>query len=91
MSHKILPILMLFAVSLSMASCLSDDEEELVYYDDTAITSFSIGTLNKYYTVKSSTGEDSIVKSTVNCSSYKFSIDNYSNKIYNVDSFAHRC
>lgn len=86
MSHKILPILMLFAVSLSMASCLSDDEEELVYYDDTAITSFSIGTLNKYYTVKSSTGEDSIVKSTVNCSSYKFSIDNYSNKIYNVDS-----
>lgn len=86
MSHKILPVLVLFAISLSMASCLDDEKEDLVYYDDTAITRFSIGTLNKYYTVKSSTGEDSIVKTTTDCSGYKFSIDNYANTIYNTDS-----
>lgn len=86
MSHKILPILLLFAVSLSLVSCLDDEKEELVYYDDTAVTAFTVGKLNKYYTVKSSTGEDSIVKAVTDCSGYKFSIDNYSNTIYNVDS-----
>lgn len=86
MSHKILSILVLCAVSLSLASCLDDDQEEFIYYDDTAVTGFSIGTLNKYYTVKDSTGKDSTVKSSINCSGYKFSIDNYSNTIYNVDS-----
>ena len=86
MSQKILSILVLCTAALSLASCLDDEKEELVYYDDTAVTSFSVGTLNKYYTVKASTGEDSIVKSGIDCSRYKFSIDNYANTIYNVDS-----
>ena len=88
MFKKILPIFMVCAIALCMASCLEDDEQEIIYYEDTAVTSFSLGNLNKYVTVKSSTGEDSIVKLTTDCRSYGFRIDNMSRPcmIYNPDS-----
>lgn len=86
MLKKILPIFMLCAIALSMASCLEDEKETLVYYDDTAVTGFSIGNLNKYITVKSSSGSDSIVKSVIDASSYRFTINNATHEIYNVDS-----
>lgn len=88
MFKKILPIFMLCAMALCMASCLEDDEQEIIYYEDTAVTSFSLGNLNKYVTMKSSTGEDSLVKSTIDCSGYGFRIDNMSRPctIYNPDS-----
>ena len=86
MLKKILPIFMLCAIALSMASCLEDEKETLVYYDDTAVTGFSIGNLNKYITVKSSSDSDSIVKSVIDASSYRFTINNATHEIYNVDS-----
>ena len=86
MFKKILPIFMLCAIALSMASCLEDEKETLVYYDDTAVTGFSIGNLNKYITVKSSSDSDSIVKSVIDASSYRFTINNATREIYNVDS-----
>lgn len=91
MSKKILSVFVLCAMALSVASCLEDDKEELVYYDDTAVTGFTLGTLNKYVTLKSSADSDSIVKSTLDASSYRFSVNNIVGagdtcRIYNADS-----
>ncbi len=66
----------IFGLTLSvtiLSSCLGDSSYS--YYDDTAITSFALGTLNRYYTVEASDGSDSIYKRTLSCSSYTFYID----------------
>lgn len=70
---------MLWAV-LTLSSCLNNDDD-VTYYKDTAITSFSVGTLNSLVDTMSN-GE----KDTVNCSGYKFSINQASHLIYNTDS-----
>ncbi len=69
---------------LLLSGCFGDTE--YVYYDDAAITAFSIGTLNCYYTWKSSTDSDSIVKKTMDCSSVVFHIDHANGLIWNTDS-----
>jgi len=79
-----LPLLLSAVILLS--SCLGDSDNEITTYQDTAITSFSIGTLNKYLTTTASDGTDSIYKTTVSCSSYKFYIDHLTGEIYNPDS-----
>ena len=69
-----------------LTSCLGGDDDEVVYTHDAAITSFSLGTLNNYVYVSSSTGADSLVKTTVTGSNYKFRIDQLKHEIYNTDS-----
>ena len=50
-------VVILIAAALSLTSCLSDnDESETTYYTDTAISSFSLGTLNITYHTKASDG-----------------------------------
>ncbi len=80
------PFVILFSTIILMVSCLNSDNYNITYYADTAITSFSLGTLNRYLTVISSTGEDSTVSATVTGSDYKFYIDQLSQEIYNPDS-----
>jgi hypothetical protein len=58
----------------------------VVYYGDTAITSFSLGTLNQYVHTTSKAGADSVYKTTVAGSNYAFHIDQLNHEIYNVDS-----
>ena len=70
----------------TLTSCLGGDDDEITYPRDAAITAFSLGTLNRYLTTTSSTGADSIVKSTVTGSNYKFYIDQVGRTIYNPDS-----
>lgn len=68
-------------------SCLkSDSDGDVKYYDDTAITSFSLGTVNRYLHTKSKSGEDSVYKTTFAGSTYKFYIDQKTFEIYNPDS-----
>lgn len=86
MKNKIAAFVVLFSSVFVLASCLKNDSDEIVYYDDTAITSFNVGTLNRYIHTKSSTGEDSVYKTTLDCSKYKFYIDQYKKVIYNADS-----
>lgn len=87
MKRILLPFVILFSVIFLCASCLDDgDDMELVFYDDTAISAFSLGTLNRYMTVKSSKGEDSTVVTEVKGRDYKFYIDQISREIYNADS-----
>lgn len=83
--RKILPIAMLLLVAAVAASCLGDNED-VVYTDDTAITSFSLGTLNVIHHTTSSTGEDSTYTSTLDCSDYVFYIDQSTSTVYNPDS-----
>ncbi|MBO4315266.1 MAG: hypothetical protein J5867_04795 [Prevotella sp.] len=86
MKSKITVFAVLFLSVFVLASCLKNESDEVVYYDDTAITSFYVGTLNRYVHTTSSTGEDSVYKTTLDCSKYKFYIDQYKREIYNTDS-----
>lgn len=86
MINKIQPIFIMAFVLLFMASCLNNDEEEVTYYDDTAITSFTLGTLKKVVHTTSSKGADSTYTTTYSASSTPFYIDQVSASIYNPDS-----
>lgn len=69
-----------------MASCLGKNEDTTTYYYETAVSSFSIGTLKRTVHTRSSKGEDSTYVTTVNASGYKFNIDQLSGTISNPDS-----
>ena len=71
---------------VSLSACLNDgDDEKTGTYSDVAITQFSLGTLNRYtQTTSTSTGNDTIVKTTVTGSLYKMTIDHMQRRIYNV-------
>lgn len=81
-------LIALAAASLLLTSCLSDDNDntEYTYYKDTAISAFSLGTMNRYLHTTSSTGADSVYKVTYVGSKYKFTIDQIGHRIYNTDS-----
>ncbi len=76
---------LLLTVSL-LASCMKSSDNTITIYNDTAITNFSLGTLNQYLHTKSSTGEDSVYKQTFSGSDYIFTIDQENHRIFNVDS-----
>lgn len=88
MSNKIFALSALAAVMLSLASCMSDDDDATyITYEDTAITSFSLGELRQeLHTASKTTGEDSVYYKTVDCSGYAFYIDQKNRVIYNPDS-----
>lgn len=86
MKKILLPLVMFLLYVLALSSCLGSNDDTYTYYDDTAITSFSVGTLNRWVHTTSSTGADSIYKTTVQGSLYKFYIDQLSREIYNPDS-----
>lgn len=86
MIRKIISMSLFFTAILTLSSCLRSEEEDLIYYSDTAISSFSLGTLNRYLHTTSSTGADSVYKTTVTGSNYKMNIDQMAGLISNKDS-----
>lgn len=88
MKVSIRSVIVLLSALILTSSCLStDDDNDITYYNDTAITAFTLGTLNKYYWTKTKyTDEDSLVKTTVTGSNYEMYIDQSQRKIYNNDS-----
>ncbi|MBQ9231137.1 MAG: hypothetical protein IJ190_08140 [Prevotella sp.] len=76
----------LLAAMTLLASCMKDDDSSSTLYNDTAITAFSLGTLNRYLHTTSSTGADSVYQVSVTGSDYKFSIDQATHRIFNADS-----
>jgi len=66
-----------------LTSCLSSDDNDVVTYDDMAITSFALGTLNRYLHTTSKSGEDSVYKVTYVGSNYTMCIDHLTGRIYN--------
>lgn len=86
MKIKLTHFVILCAATIVFASCLSTDEEEYTFYEDAAITAFSVSSINVHSYVKDKKGEDSLVISKESGSDYKFYIDNIEGKIYNPDS-----
>ena len=83
MRNKITEGLLALLMVVGMTSCLGgSDHDEYTYYSDAAITSFTLGTMNKYLT----NSEGTITKSTFSGSTYKFNIDQEQGLIFNTDS-----
>lgn len=78
--------MMLLWASLVLTSCLKSGDEELTFYDDAGIVSFSLGTLNCYQHTLSTNGADSTYLTKITGSSYKFYINQATREIYNPDS-----
>ena len=86
MKNKFAAFAMLFMAVFALASCLNDDNE-YVYTDDSAITSFSVTGAKRYiHTKTKKEGKDSVYTVTSSYTSYKFCIDQSNNTIYNPDS-----
>ena len=87
MTKKLSSLFIMVLTLLSMSSCLGTSEDKTTYYDDTAITAFSLGTLNLTKKTKTKDGlRDSTIKTTYNANSYQFNIDQVNHLIYNTDS-----
>ncbi len=84
MKRKFFAFMALIAATLSLSSCLNSDEETVEYTHDTAITAFSLGSLDRY--TKTAAGKDTLLSANVTGSNYKFYIDQVQRLIYNVDS-----
>ena len=74
----------LLATIISLSSCIKDDDDDSTLTDDMAITSFTLGTMNRYLHTTSSAGADSVYKKTYAGSGYAMAIDQYANTITNV-------
>ncbi|MGN0281217.1 MAG: DUF6242 domain-containing protein [Prevotella sp.] len=86
MRRQFYSLCMLLMAAISMASCLNS-EDDTVYYDDAAITSFSLTGAKMTMHTTASTGDDSTyVDFTTDVASYNFVIDQLNSRIYNVDS-----
>ena len=91
MNKHISALLALIMGALMMTSCLkSDDNSEIIYYQDTAITDFSLTTVNRYIHTTSKSGKDSVYKEVVQYP-VTFNIDQYDQEIFNTDSLFADC
>ena len=77
---------MLLFATVFLASCLENADNDITYYSDTAINSFSVTNFNTYHKTISSKGDDSIYQVKEDGTKYKFYIDQTANEIYNPDS-----
>ena len=77
--------------ALLMTSCLnSDDSSDITYYNDTAITAFTLTTVNRYIHTTSKSGKDSVYKKALS-EPVEFYIDHKNQLIYNADSLYADC
>lgn len=80
------PFVILLSALFMLTSCLGDDDSEVVYYGDTAVSSFTLGTLNRYLHTTTAAGADSIYMTTFSGATYTMYIDQLNHEIYNADS-----
>lgn len=87
MIKKFLAFACMAIAMFAFSSCLNSDEDEITYYDDTAVTAFSLSAANRYIHTTASDGvTDSVYKTTLTVTGYSFSIDQQQRLIYNTDS-----
>ncbi|MCR5077539.1 MAG: DUF6242 domain-containing protein [Prevotella sp.] len=87
MSNKIYSFVALLMATFMMVSCLKDDNDDTVTtYNDTAITSFTLGILKQVRDTVTKAGKDSTYKASYNAAKCKFYIDQAQGLIYNPDS-----
>ena len=74
-----------------ITSCLgSDKDSNKEYANDTAISAFSLTTVNRLMHTTSKSGKDSVYKKALS-NPVVFTIDQYQQKIYNTDSLPSDC
>ena len=73
-----------------LTSCLGSSDSDITYYNDAAITAFSVTTVNRYIHTSSKSGGDSIYKKAIS-KPVTFTIDQYRKEIYNTDSLFADC
>ena len=84
-------LLALIMGALLITSCLStDDDSGIIYNNDTAITAFSLTTVNRYIHTTSKSGKDSVYKKVIT-NPATFNIDQYEKRIFNTDSIYADC
>ncbi|MBR0180290.1 MAG: hypothetical protein IJK09_01950 [Prevotella sp.] len=77
--------------AISMTSCLKDnDSSDVTYYDDAAITAFTLTTVNTYTTTTSSDGTTKTTKATLSTKPV-FVIDHNNLQIYNPVGLPETC
>ena len=69
-----------------LTSCLKDDDKNVTYYEDTAITAFSVGTLKWRVDSVTKTGNDTVYQKKLEGKKYAFYIDQLKREVYNPDS-----
>lgn len=86
MKRILFPLVILLLSATALVSCLGDDESsDITYYKDAAISSFTLGTLNRTIYTKTSDGTaDSSYTTTVTGSNYVMTIDQVNDSIYNT-------
>lgn len=87
---KISHFILLLSATFVLSSCLKDNETDINYYNDAAITAFSIGNLKRPVHAKTTAGKDTVYTVKVTGSAYKFNIDQLNNIIYNADSLPYK-
>lgn len=85
MNKIFITLCILLGASMMLTGCLkSDNDMTVTTYGDMAITSITLGTMNRYtQTISPNTGNDTIIKSTYTGSGYPLSIDQLGCRIYN--------
>ncbi len=92
MMKRLYSLLIIASAVVSLTSCLSNTDDEVTYYDDTAITAFSLGTINRYnHTTTKDGTSDSVYVTKISGSSYTCYIDQVNARIYNPDSLPKGC
>ena len=79
-------MLVVLTGAMAMTSCLGSGSNEYTVYDNVALTSFTLGTLNVYGHTPASDGTDSVYKITYVGSTFGMSIDQVNHRIFNHDS-----
>lgn len=86
MNNRYSIVTVLLAILSLVSSCMGDNDIELTYYDDAAVSTFSLGSLKCTMHTTTKTGKDSTYVGSITGSKYAFSIDHLQGLIYNVDS-----
>jgi hypothetical protein len=87
MIKKLLSFVIMVSAVCLLSSCLKDNDDEMTYYDDTAVTAFTLGTLTQQHHTTAKDGiTDSVYTTTYNAQSFAFYIDQTKRLIYNTDS-----
>ncbi len=77
--------------TLLLTSCLgTSDDSDIVYYNDTAITSFTLTSVTRIIHTTSKSGKDSVYRRALS-NPVTFSIDQNRRKVYNLDSLFADC
>ena len=90
MNKYISALCALITSTMLLSSCLGSSDEDVTYYNDTAITGFTLSTVHRYIHTTSKSGKDSVYRMTLSNPAI-FSIDHYKKTIYNIDSLYADC